>query len=58
MKCELRYDNHRYEFFIEPETKIEECALEYLASRPTNQVIVVNTRLGIFKREAKDVASP
>lgn len=54
MKCELRYDEHGWEFAIEPETEMEKCALEYLASRPQSQVIVRNTRLGVFKREVKD----
>ena len=59
MKCELIYgeltkERVGWEFTIEPETELEECALSYLASRPQEQVIVRSTRLGIFKREVKE----
>ncbi len=53
MKCELVYSDKGWEFAIEPETEAEKCALEYLAGRPKQQIIVRNTRLGIFRREGK-----
>lgn len=54
MKCELVYDEHGWEFAIKPETEMEECALQYLATRPTDQVIVRSTPLGIFRRSGKN----
>ncbi len=51
MKVRLDYDDHRWEISIEPETEVEKCALEYLAGRPRGQVIIRNTRLGVFTRE-------
>ncbi|KKM01342.1 hypothetical protein LCGC14_1795350 [marine sediment metagenome] len=59
MKCELVYGEltkgkDGWEFTIEPETAVEQCAISYLAGRPQDQVIVRSTRLGIFKREVKD----
>ena len=35
---------------IEPESDMEQCAIEYLASRPTSQVKILITRLGLFER--------
>ena len=54
MRCELQYGDNDWEFSIEPETEVEKCALEYLADRPRAQVIIRNTRLGIFRREEKE----
>jgi hypothetical protein len=51
MKCELYYDDQGWQFLIEPETEVERCAFEYLATRPRGQVTVLNTRLGRFTRE-------
>jgi len=53
MKTELT--NHdRWEISIEPENEMEECAFEYLASRPKNQLIIRITRLGVFSRTEEE----
>ena len=53
MKMELDYSEHNWVFSFEPENDMEQCALDFLATRPTDQVIILNTRLGLFKREEK-----
>jgi len=53
MRVELGEWENGYEFSLEPETEVEKCALEHLATRPKDQVIIRNTRLGVFKREDK-----
>ena len=51
MKCELTECEHNWEFSLEPETEVEKLALEFLASRPKDQVVILNTRLGLFVRK-------
>ena len=53
MKVRLDYDNDGYTFSLEPEKEMEKCAVAYLAYRPTNQVKILITRLGVFMREEK-----
>lgn len=55
MKVELDYDsNVHWTIYVEPETHMEECALDYLATRPKNQVKILITRLGLFSRGEKE----
>ena len=54
MKADLTYGGGKeqaWEILIEPENEIEECAFEYLATRPKKQLIITITRLGIFERK-------
>ena len=56
MRAWLDYDSKKHwTIHIEPEREpdgeIEMCALEYLASRPENQVKILITRLGLFERK-------
>ena len=53
MKVTLCYDDKGHQFGLEPETEMEQCALNYLATRPQNQVSILITRLGLFKRPDK-----
>ena len=53
MKVRLDYGDDGYTFSLEPETEMEKCAVDYLATRPKNQVNILITRLGLFKREEK-----
>jgi len=53
VKVDLYYDDNGWQFGVEPETEMEKCALEQLASIPTEQVTILITRLGLFKREVK-----
>ena len=54
MKVRLDYDNDGHTFSLEPETEMEKCAIAYLADRPRNQVKILITRLGLFKREEEN----
>ena len=54
MKAELQDCDKGWEISIEPENEIEECAFEYLASRPASNLIIRITRLGIFKWDKKE----
>jgi len=54
MKTWLDYDNN-WTIYLEPENRIEECAFEYLAGRPKNQVKILITRLGLFSRGEENV---
>lgn len=58
MRVELEYDEQGWQFAVEPETEIEKCALDFLATRPIVQVSVLITRLGLFKREDKNDLPP
>ena len=54
MKAELHYYSETgWEISVEPETHIEECAFEYLAGRPKDQLVVRITRFGVFSRRGQ-----
>ncbi len=50
MRVELSKNQDDWTISIEPEIDMEQCAIEYLASRPTSQVKILITRLGLFER--------
>lgn len=54
MKAELsHYTETGWEISVEPENEVEECAFEYLADRPKDQLTIHITRFGIFSRRGQ-----
>ncbi len=54
MKVSLEFgQDGKWDFHIEPENEIERCALECLARRPEDQVVITITRLGTFYRKVE-----